>query len=140
MESATPNQQSNKAPSVMNPDGSDKNFGGFDENGKLFNKTTEKFPGNESHPGNKPNYPELHKAASSGNEYEADSKKGGEVGSGSSDSSQNIAENNDGEDETPRGDNPLNERFSSNRGHKPPGDESIANRGPSNGNKDKQGK
>jgi hypothetical protein len=45
---------------VVNPDGSDKNFGGFDENGKPLNPTTEKFPGNESHPGNKPNYPNLH--------------------------------------------------------------------------------
>lgn len=45
---------------VVNPDGSDKNFGGFDESGKPLNPTTEKFPGNESHPGNKPNYPNLH--------------------------------------------------------------------------------
>lgn len=133
MQSTTLHSQSHNSkvnPSVVNPDGSDKNFGGFDENGLPLNQTTEKYPDDASNPGDQPNYPKLHKNAGE--------NKGKPSGQNKNNGSNGSIADNDGEEEVGRrGDNPLNEKFSTNRGHKPPGDESITNRGQGSGKADK---
>lgn len=57
----TANTKPNSQP-PGNHDGSDKNYGGFDENGRSLNPT-EQFPGNSVNPGNKSNYADNHGAA-----------------------------------------------------------------------------
>lgn len=119
-----------------NHDGSDKNYGGYNEDGKPLNPTEEKFPGNESNPGNKPNYADNHGAASKEGQVNNDPSQA------SADSSMNVAqdaefEDDDAEDlesDTELDDAKSNGGSKSDKGHtKPPGDPAIPNRGASDG-------
>ncbi|MBA3697188.1 MAG: hypothetical protein H0W85_10655 [Methylotenera sp.] len=128
-------------PRITNPDGSDKNFGGYDENGRPKDETTEKFPGDESNADNKPNSPDNHDIVASDDREGANNDDSllnqDRISASGSESSKNTAEFEDGENE-PNEDFKRNGRLSGLGHDNPPGDETIANRGASNGSKEKK--
>lgn len=135
------NAESNTQP-PGNHDGSDKNYGGYDENGKPINQTEERFPGNSSNPGDKSNYDANHGEAQQDTAVDEDTNDNDDLSRASRDSSINLAQDAEFEDDDAEDlesdvefdDTKSNGGTKEEKGHtKPPGDPAIPNRGASDG-------